>query len=64
MAANEFECKNPQKSPSITNYICICGKNYKHMSSLCKHKSKCGDNDMEKEDKIIKKIAKEVIIDK
>ena len=47
MAANDFECKNPQKSPNIANYICICGKTYKHMSSLCKHKSKCGVKETE-----------------
>jgi len=30
--------KKPQKTPM---YNCICGKQYKHMSSLCSHKNKC-----------------------
>jgi hypothetical protein len=33
MNANEFTLKNP--------YTCECGRVYKHMSSLCKHRSKC-----------------------
>lgn len=33
MNANEFILKNP--------YTCECGRVYKHMSSLCKHRSKC-----------------------
>ena len=41
---------NPNKKiPKIPNlYICICGKSYKHASSLCGHKKKC--NYEEKED--------------
>ena len=30
-----------KKSPHYPRYICHCGKQYKHMSSLCKHKSTC-----------------------
>ena len=34
---------NPKLNPSnnIKSYICDCGKEYKHMSSLCAHKKKC-----------------------
>ena len=32
-------------------YICKCGLQYKHMSSLCKHKKKCNNNaDIENND--------------
>jgi hypothetical protein len=31
--------ENTPKTPNI--YICDCGKEYKHSSSLCKHKAKC-----------------------
>lgn len=34
----ELSPKKPQKNPM---YNCICGKQYKHMSSLCSHKNKC-----------------------
>lgn len=34
----ELSPKKPQKTPM---YNCICGKKYKHMSSLCSHKNKC-----------------------
>ena len=33
--------ENPQKSQEDITYICKCGKTYKHMSSLCKHKNNC-----------------------
>ena len=36
MNANEFTLKNP--------YTCECGRVYKHMSSLCKHKRECTYN--------------------
>ena len=34
---------NPNKnSPKVANiYECVCGKIYKHASSLCGHKTKC-----------------------
>lgn len=33
-----------QKMPKNANILeCMCGKNYKHMSSLCKHKKICPD---------------------
>jgi len=41
--------KNPQKSQLDKIFSCDCGKNYKHMSSLCKHKKICNyedNNDM------------------
>jgi hypothetical protein len=25
----------------LNNFICVCGKSYKHLSSLCKHKKNC-----------------------
>jgi hypothetical protein len=34
--------KKPQKTPYDNQcYFCICGKKYKHLSSLCAHKKKC-----------------------
>ena len=32
-----------KKSPKIPNFICDCGKIYKHRQSLSKHKKMCGD---------------------
>lgn len=32
---------NELRTKSMTLYICDCGKKYKHMSSLCKHKRDC-----------------------
>lgn len=32
---------NELRTKSTTLYICDCGKKYKHMSSLCKHKKDC-----------------------
>lgn len=35
--------KLEQQSENDTNeHVCICGKKYKHLSSLCKHRKKCG----------------------
>jgi hypothetical protein len=33
-----------QKSQNVQKYVCNCGKIYKHMSSLCKHKNICDHN--------------------
>ena len=43
LTAKHLRLINPnEKSPKIANaYICNCGKSYKHMSSLCKHRTKC-----------------------
>ena len=38
---NGLANKNPQKSPKVKIYECNCGKVYKHLSSLCKHKNIC-----------------------
>ena len=32
---------NELSTESTKTYICACGKEYKHMSSLCKHKKEC-----------------------
>ena len=37
--------KNPQKSQLDKIFSCDCGKIYKHMSSLCKHKKICNNED-------------------
>jgi len=29
------------KNENAAHFICVCGKSYKHMSSLCQHKKKC-----------------------
>ena len=47
MKANGFTIKNPKKSPEVNQFLCSCGKTYKHMSSLCKHKSKCEFKEIE-----------------
>jgi hypothetical protein len=44
---NDFTCKNPKKIPQDNQFLCSCGKSYKHMSSLCKHKSKCEFKEIE-----------------
>jgi len=36
-----FTNENPIKSQTFIKYLCNCGKAYKHMSSLCKHKNMC-----------------------
>ena len=49
--------KNMQK---LQEYQCICGKSYKHMSSLCKHKKLC--ESIFKEDCIKPEITPELLI--
>jgi hypothetical protein len=39
--ANQNPCKNPQKSKDDKNNICSCGKVYKHLPSLYRHKKTC-----------------------
>ena len=39
--AKGFANENPQKSHEDNRFLCKCGKVYKHMSSLCKHKNTC-----------------------
>ena len=36
------EMKSSEKVDSIEINKCCCGKVYKHLSSLCKHRNKCG----------------------
>jgi hypothetical protein len=33
--------KEDKSSHDVQCYFCECGKKYRHMSSLCKHKKKC-----------------------
>jgi hypothetical protein len=40
MKTNDVAYENPKKIPQDNQFLCACGKKYKHMSSLCKHKSK------------------------
>ena len=47
MNANKITNINPKKSPDDKLFLCKCGKMYKHMSSLCKHKNKCNLKDIE-----------------
>ena len=44
--ANELLIKN-HENPTL--FVCSCGKEYKHQSSLCKHKKNC-DGSVKKED--------------
>jgi hypothetical protein len=39
--AKGFTNENPVKSLLENKYLCKCGRAYKHMSSLCKHKNTC-----------------------
>ena len=34
---------NPNEKMPGSVYVCVCGKQYKHMSSLCNHKKHCPD---------------------
>jgi hypothetical protein len=44
-AKHQILTNTNEKSPKVaTRYICICGKEYKHASSLCNHKKKCNYN--------------------
>lgn len=48
---NDLLSEKVQKSKLNDTYTCICGREYKHMSSLCKHKKSCCDlikNDSDK----------------
>ena len=45
--ANGFPNKNPEKSSDDDYFFCVCGRLYKHLSSLCKHKKTC-KNEIEK----------------
>lgn len=40
MKTNDVAYENPKKIPQDNQFLCSCGKTYKHMSSWCKHKSK------------------------
>ena len=33
--------KSPEVAENLQDHKCICGNNYKHLSSLCKHKKTC-----------------------
>ena len=49
---------NPNKKPNTT-YDCICGKSYKHHTSLCNHKKKCNYKTPEE---ILKNELKEILV--
>ena len=59
--------KKPQKTPDDDSFfLCICGKKYKHSSSLCAHKKKChfknyenNKNSEETDKELIKMLIKE-----
>jgi hypothetical protein len=57
--AKGFTNENPEKSLEDKNYLCKCGRLYKHMSSLCKHKKMCNFIEIENEH-----IINETIFDK
>jgi hypothetical protein len=50
---NEIAPLEPRKI-----YECLCGKKYKHMSSLCAHKKKC-DNNFKDKDMIVLQLLKQ-----
>ena len=39
-----LDLTNTNKKPIKTSFVCICGKSYKHSSSLCLHKKTCLGN--------------------
>ena len=43
--------KTPKNSKISKEHICICGKSYKHASSLCGHKKKCNYEEKEIDNK-------------
>jgi hypothetical protein len=44
-ANNIILLNNNNNKELIKNYLCDCGKRYKHMTSLCFHKKKCNGNE-------------------
>jgi hypothetical protein len=54
--------KNTEFSNSTNVYSCSCGNNYKHMSSLCKHKKKCNNMNNETIIQEEKKFDKEFVL--
>jgi hypothetical protein len=48
--ANDFSPKNPKNPKENMKYLCNCGKEYKHSSSLCKHKNACKFIEFDKND--------------
>ena len=41
MANENTNVKSQENADTNKLYVCDCGKGYKHMSSLCKHKRSC-----------------------
>jgi hypothetical protein len=61
---NENLQKIPNETPIEKKFECICGKKYKHMSSLCQHKKKCKHKNEELvENQIINCIDENIDID-
>jgi hypothetical protein len=59
--AKGFTNENPQKSQDDKIYLCKCGRLYRHMSSLCKHKKICNFIEIENEN-VINEIADKDLI--
>jgi hypothetical protein len=66
-AKHERLTNTNKKSPKVANnkgdHICDCGKIYKHLSSLCKHKKLCNPITTSEHSQINKEITPELIIE-
>ena len=58
---NGYTNENPKKSHYDKIFLCKCGKQYKHMSSLCKHKINCCFKEKENKNSISDVTDKELI---
>ena len=63
---NESERKNPKTDENINlscqnNFVCKCGRRYKHMSTLCNHQKKCESEDIQKNVTVLSNLVIEVL---
>ena len=49
----ESHTTNKIHAPNNTKFVCKCGKQYKHMSTLCNHKKTCTSHDIQNNDMIL-----------
>ena len=61
IATRSYLIDQLKDEPIVTSYVCTCGKNYKHVTNLYRHRAKCdkysklSNNDLRKELNALKK---------